>query len=420
MTHARSNGSQAPVVSNSRQTPALATGAMTPFDGIYDQPDPRAYFRELRPWEYQTPHHAQPVFRRMLTACRPAGPATVLDLCCSYGINAALLNHELTLEDLYAHYTSPQATELTTAELIEWDRAYYAAHRRPDPARVIGLDAAPHAVSYARAVGLLDEGFAENLETAPPSPALRQAARHTRLITVTGGASFLTPLTFEPLLDCVHGPVWVAAFVLRTHSYRRIAECLEPYGLRTEKARPPHVSATPLHQRAGAAVRDRRGDRSRRGSAGQGDPRLLPHHAVPVAFRDRRRTNSPGHPGPGILTPSTSRTPQQHPEITNSIQPKGQSPFSFELVRTRTDECGVMVAGWGGRPSGEWSRRGERGYAHGRHVPPLRRDRGHHHRRPPVATGCGQIKTGSLTRADRTTKSNQLVRIEEELGRPRG
>jgi hypothetical protein len=26
--------------------------------------------------------------------------------------------------------------------------------------------------------------------------------------------------------------------VLRTHSYRRIAECLEPYGLRTEKAVP--------------------------------------------------------------------------------------------------------------------------------------------------------------------------------------
>ncbi|MEV6167298.1 phosphopyruvate hydratase [Streptomyces sp. NPDC051954] len=33
-----------------------------------------------------------------------------------------------------------------------------------------------------------------------------------------------------------------------------------------------------------------------------------------------------------------------------------------------------------------------------------------------VATGCGQIKTGSLSRADRTAKYNQLVRIEEDLG----
>ena len=32
-----------------------------------------------------------------------------------------------------------------------------------------------------------------------------------------------------------------------------------------------------------------------------------------------------------------------------------------------------------------------------------------------VATGCGQIKTGSLSRSDRTAKYNQLIRIEEEL-----
>jgi enolase len=34
-----------------------------------------------------------------------------------------------------------------------------------------------------------------------------------------------------------------------------------------------------------------------------------------------------------------------------------------------------------------------------------------------VATNCGQIKTGSLARSDRLAKYNQLLRIEEELGR---
>ncbi|MFF2554303.1 phosphopyruvate hydratase [Nocardia sp. NPDC058058] len=33
-----------------------------------------------------------------------------------------------------------------------------------------------------------------------------------------------------------------------------------------------------------------------------------------------------------------------------------------------------------------------------------------------VALGCGQIKTGSLSRSDRTAKYNQLLRIEAELG----
>jgi enolase len=33
-----------------------------------------------------------------------------------------------------------------------------------------------------------------------------------------------------------------------------------------------------------------------------------------------------------------------------------------------------------------------------------------------VATNCGQIKTGSMSRSDRLAKYNQLLRIEEELG----
>ena len=33
-----------------------------------------------------------------------------------------------------------------------------------------------------------------------------------------------------------------------------------------------------------------------------------------------------------------------------------------------------------------------------------------------VAVGCGQIKTGSLSRTERIAKYNQLLRIEEQLG----
>ena len=34
-----------------------------------------------------------------------------------------------------------------------------------------------------------------------------------------------------------------------------------------------------------------------------------------------------------------------------------------------------------------------------------------------VATGSGQIKTGSASRTDRVAKYNELLRIEEELGK---
>ncbi|MFK8909110.1 hypothetical protein [Streptomyces sp. YS-3] len=240
MSGVRNRGHESIAVDGQQRSKTSASEGMTPFDDIYDQPDPRAYFQALGPLEYQTPHHGQSIFRRALAArsrgVRAPEPVTVMDICCSYGINAALLNHEVTLDDLYAHYTSPQATALTTAELIEWDRGYYAARRRDNPARVIGLDMAANAISYACEVGLIEAGFAENLEAAPPSQPLRRAARHARLITITGGSSFLSPRTFQPILACAQDPVWVAAFVLRTTSYAPIAACLESFGLVTEKA----------------------------------------------------------------------------------------------------------------------------------------------------------------------------------------
>jgi enolase len=33
-----------------------------------------------------------------------------------------------------------------------------------------------------------------------------------------------------------------------------------------------------------------------------------------------------------------------------------------------------------------------------------------------VAANCGQIKSGSVSRSERLSKYNQLLRIEEELG----
>ena len=207
----------------------------TLFDEIYNQPDPRAFYSRLGRLGYQIPHHAQPVLRRLVAAARTqSGAVTVLDLCCSYGINAALLNHHLTLDDLYAHYTSPRLAESTTAELIKYDQEFYAAHRRADAVPVVGLDIAAPAIDYALAVGLLDAGFAENLEARPPSSALLQTAARVRLITVTGGVSFLTCRTFHQLLRAARQSAWVAAFVLRTVSYQQIADALAEHGLVTE------------------------------------------------------------------------------------------------------------------------------------------------------------------------------------------
>ncbi|MFF1399001.1 hypothetical protein ACFVZD_34995 [Streptomyces sp. NPDC058287] len=237
--------------------PSITTPGKTRFDEIYNQPDPRAYFRGLAPLEYEIPHHGQEVFRRA-RADRAAAygtddPVTVLDLCCSYGINAALLNYDLTLAGLYEHYTDPEAESLTTAELIEVDKEFYASRRRPDATPVIGLDAADQAVRYALDVGLLDEAYAENLEQTPPGPGLRRAVERTGLITVTGGIGYITKTTFEALLGCAEVPVWVYAFVLRTVPYHPVVAALSDFGLVTEtdpaRTYPQRLFSDPAEQR---------------------------------------------------------------------------------------------------------------------------------------------------------------------------
>jgi hypothetical protein len=202
------------------------------FDSIYNRADPRAYYAALRPLEYQIPHHAQQVVRALLR--QRSGPETIVDLCCSYGVNAALFAHDLTLDDLYEHYATDVAAD-ALPELIAHDRAFFAAHRLAGAPRVVGLDQSAPAIAYACAVSQLDAGFAEDLETDEPSTALREAVSDATMITVSGGVGYITYRTFERVVSAAARPPWVVALVLREVSYEPIAEALSRFGLVTER-----------------------------------------------------------------------------------------------------------------------------------------------------------------------------------------
>ncbi len=210
------------------------------FGHLYNQSDPRGYFQTLGELDYQAPAHGERVFARLLQQRRRhlrRQEVVVLDLCCSYGINAALLNHDLTLDRLYDRYRAPQLAELSTDELVEADRAFYGEHRHPRPAPVVGIDVADRAVAYAQRVGLHWASSSENLETAEPSAALADQLTDVDLVTVTGGIGYITERTFERVLRHASSAAkcWVAAFVLRWVPYDRVADVLAGYGLVTEQ-----------------------------------------------------------------------------------------------------------------------------------------------------------------------------------------
>lgn len=213
------------------------------FDAVYDLDDPREYLGTLGKLNYEIPEHGRLIFSALIEARLRVNGTTskehvsVLDLCCSYGINAALLKHEVTLDDLYKRYGSADVLGLSSEELVASDTAFFGERRKEPCPSVAGLDAAGNAVSYGLKAGLLDAGFAENLEENEPTVSLKEAVASADLLTVTGGVGYITDRTFERLLGAggAKRSPWVAALVLRTVPYGGISEVLSECGLITEK-----------------------------------------------------------------------------------------------------------------------------------------------------------------------------------------
>ena len=119
-------------------------------DHLYTAADPRAYFTNLRGLDYAIPQRAAPYFRGLISELHVSTgrPVTVVDIGCSYGINAALLRHGLTMDELYGHYGGLPA-ELPRDAVLARDRALLAAHpAAPSAPRFVGLDIAADALAY--------------------------------------------------------------------------------------------------------------------------------------------------------------------------------------------------------------------------------------------------------------------------------
>ena len=212
------------------------------FSHLYNRPDPRDYVRTLSRLDYEIPQRARPVFETIFTAMRAAGavgdePLRVLDLCCSYGVNAALLCCDLDMDDLADRYSSPELQELDADELCTADKEFYATRLVPDAVQVRGLDAAANAVAYACRVGLLVNGWAENLETGTASTELAGDLDQVDVVICTGGIGYITERTLAQVVRTRPGrpAPWLAAFVLRQYSYEPIAAALSQQGLVTEQ-----------------------------------------------------------------------------------------------------------------------------------------------------------------------------------------
>ena len=207
------------------------------FSSMYTRPDPRAYFGTLMPLDYQIPAHGMRFVDSVLASLPElSDPTTVLDVCCSYGINAALLRSDLSLARLGEHYRDPEVADVPGEVMIARDHEFFERHRRDRRLRLLGLDASQPAIDYGLRAGLLDDGWSDDLEHDDPSPSLVAGLADVDVVVCTGGVGYVGAPTFERILTAmtVHEHSRIVSFVLRSVDYAPIAATLEHHGLVTE------------------------------------------------------------------------------------------------------------------------------------------------------------------------------------------
>jgi carnitine O-acetyltransferase len=213
-----------------------ATGKVS-LDHIYAQPDPRAYFSTLRELDYCIPQLAKPYFIKFIEEyCRSQRnlAPNILDIGCSYGINAALLRYDATMDELYERYCDSDARTQTRSTLLTRDQELARSRNRLTQARFVGLDTSHPALSYALSAGFIDDAVHADLEERDPTERQRQQFAGMDLVISTGCLGYVSHRTISRVV-AANGErrPWMAHFVLRMFPFGPVADSLAGLGYET-------------------------------------------------------------------------------------------------------------------------------------------------------------------------------------------
>jgi SAM-dependent methyltransferase len=161
----------------------------------------------------------------------------VLDIGCSYGINAALLKYDATMDELYARYAGQERAGESREALLAHDRELARSRRPAQPVRFVGLDTSGSALSYALDAEFLDDAVHADLEEREPTPRQRAQFAGTDLVISTGCLGYVTERTLTRVVQAqgTRRP-WMAHFVLRMFPFDPVERALAELGYRTVRA----------------------------------------------------------------------------------------------------------------------------------------------------------------------------------------
>lgn len=189
------------------------------FDDIYGARDPRPYYRAMASLDYSIPEEAKPHFLEMFERCRKAlgrERLRVLDLGASYGVTAALLKWNLSLDQLYDRYATPENSNADRAELVRSDQAFFHRQGGQHEMQITALDISANALDYALEAGIVDSVMSANLEDRAPTPREEGILARADCVISTGCIGYVTEKTLLRIIDtCGAQRPWMTHCILR-------------------------------------------------------------------------------------------------------------------------------------------------------------------------------------------------------------
>lgn len=211
---------------------------VTIFDDIYNLDDCSAYFRAMDHAGFCTAHHAVAQFRKTrdaLARLRGLEAVNVMDFASGYGIAAALMRHDIKLDDVLCRYRDGWFDQASAKDIIAADAKWYGGHRRRGlQDRFAGIDIAARALSYGCDVGIFDAGFAEDLQANAPSDDLQHWLSTCDLIVECGSVAHMLPGALARVLDAAERRPWVITAPIRGNDTAEAIEVMQSRGMVVE------------------------------------------------------------------------------------------------------------------------------------------------------------------------------------------
>ena len=210
-------------------------GVKHDFTDAYNAPSPRPLFKVYRNLDYKVPYHIEHFLAALTRFARRVNEAQstrLVDIGCSYGINALMLKHG-------CRYTGIAETILDGDGP---DGSLQSALRGQGDAvkdmQVIGLDSSVNAIQFCEQGDLQDHSFCVNLELEEIPVEARKPLSSANFILSSGVYGYISEVTTRKLVLAVaeQEALWVCNFVLRPIDYSPTIRVLDTLGFATESA----------------------------------------------------------------------------------------------------------------------------------------------------------------------------------------